>query len=146
MTVLHSSEACIRVLAQGTVTDFAGTDETPRLEPNATLIYLHDSYHEADRRMPLLQHILNRLGHRGAVHALRVQDDQALADADLFLRALMRRSKTVLVLREEVGRSFADAPVEPARSYALLTMEDDLSELCADPLTVDREPFAPIEE
>ncbi|MGL6209457.1 MAG: hypothetical protein ACRC14_06470 [Paracoccaceae bacterium] len=91
---------------------------------SACLIYLHCGLHP-DPRTPLLPHLLAELGHRGAVHALRVDTPVALNDAMAFAQAMVRRFRRVVVLLDRTERrSATSADNQPGAGemhYAILS-------------------------
>lgn len=92
-----------RDLAEGACSSFLRISPTGTHDLATPLVYLHCRYH-SDPRTPVLQHVLNRLNHRGPVHALRVDSSAALSDAVTFVRAMLRRTQTILLLHDAIDR------------------------------------------
>ncbi|WP_372394620.1 hypothetical protein ABMY26_01030 [Azospirillum sp. HJ39] len=83
------------------------------------LLYLHRGQHH-DPRLPLLPELLDLLGHRGPVHALRVESRPALSDALAFARAMASRTDAMLLLHDPTRRLAAvNTPDGPLR-YLIL--------------------------
>lgn len=139
MTALGGHLSDIRILASGLLADIAvvsnaGThpDSAAQLfsSPVSSMIgsgnqmlFLHARYHQ-DPRMPLLQHHLNALDYRGAVHALRVETQPALTDAIIVMRALLRRAGRILVVQDGLDLPRAHFSVTGPASYLLLATVD----------------------
>lgn len=93
--------------------------------PDTQMLFLYARNH-ADPRMPLLQHHLHAMDHRGAVHALRVESERALTDAMVVLRALLQRSDRLLVVQDGLDLPLASFCGNAPGSYLLLAAEAPL--------------------
>lgn len=123
----------LRVLASGPLADLAVASSGQPLSRSVSamagegsdpqMLFLHARNHE-DPRMPLLQHHLNALDHRGAVHALRVETERALTDAMVVLRALLRRADRLLVVQDGLDLPMASFSGTAPGSYLLLAAAD----------------------
>lgn len=129
MTRLGGPLSDLRVLASGPLAELAVvTSGQPRSSmagagSDTQMLFLHARNHE-DPRMPLLQHHLNALDHRGAVHALRVETERALTDAMVVLRALLRRADRLLVVQDGLDLPLASFSGNAPGSYLLLAPAD----------------------
>ncbi|MBT9245959.1 hypothetical protein KM031_18435 (plasmid) [Gemmobacter fulvus] len=113
----------MQVLASGSLADLALAAQQPDAAlaagPATQMLFLNARYH-SDPRMPLLQHHLNALGHRGAVHSLRVESDLALGDAMVFLRALLSQADRILVVQDGLDLPLAAFSQGAPGSYLLI--------------------------